>query len=166
MNRPGSVRAGTLLFCLALLAALAPDPAARAQPRQRFPGNPPNAAQAQKPVLLRIGVADGAVTADISDCPLHDALAELAARTGVIFEVRSEPNPLVSVHLRAVPLEEAVGRIVPAGNLVFLHDEADPGRIALVRVLPRDGTAVQPGLLYFGTGRITASGRPTGAPAP
>jgi hypothetical protein len=163
MNRPGPVRAGGVLFCLALLA---PVPAAGAQPRQRLPENPQNAAEAQKPVLLSIALADGAVTADIADCPLHDVLVELAARTGVIFEVRSEPNPLVSVHLRAVPLPEAVGRIVPEGNIVFIHDEADPGRIALVRILPRDGAAVQPGLLYFGTGRVTASGRSTGAPAP
>ncbi|NLV30929.1 MAG: hypothetical protein GXY47_07200 [Acidobacteria bacterium] len=154
---------GALVFSLALSQAPATGPEARAQTRQP---NAPLSSPARKSALLEIRVADGRVTADIADCPLHEALAGLAERTGIIFEVRSEPNPYISVHLRDVPMEEAIGRIVPDGNILFLYDGADPARIVLVRILSSGGTAVQPGLLYFGTGRVPGAGRPAGTAVP
>ncbi|MBN2337084.1 MAG: hypothetical protein JXP48_00980 [Acidobacteria bacterium] len=163
MVRCRPVPFGALVLSLALSQALATHPTARAQPRQP---NAPLSASTRKPAVLGIRVTDGRVTADIAECPLHEALADLAKRTGIIFEVRSEPNPYVSVHLRDVPMEEAIGRIVPDGNILFLYDGADPARIVLVRVLSGGGTAVQPGLLYFGTGKVTGAGRPAGAAVP
>jgi len=124
-----------------------------------FPRNPqysrPAAPQPPKPEVLKMRVIDGAVTAEISDSPLRNVLKELAERTGIIFEVRSEPNPLVSVKLQAIPLQEAIYRIAADTDIIFIYDDTRPDVISVVRVFPRTKAVQQPGIIYLGTGAIT-----------
>ncbi len=100
------------------------------------------------------------ITADITDCPLQKALKELADRTGVIFEVRSQDNPLVSVHLYEVSLHEAIQRIASCCNTLFLYDEGkeQPQRPTLVRIFSRTNPVQQPSIVYLGSGAITKTG--------
>lgn len=105
---------------------------------------------------------DGLVTADVTESPLESVLSELAERTGVIFEVRAQENQRVSIHLKRIPLEDAIKRIVLGNDTVF-HYGAD-SRLALVKVLPRKTNSPQPGIAYYGTGAITRTGAPVETP--
>ncbi|HTY64713.1 MAG TPA: HEAT repeat domain-containing protein [Acidobacteriota bacterium] len=125
--------------------------------RPQFPVPPPAPQQPQKPALLRVRVDEGSITATIVDSKLQSVLEDLAARTGVIFEVRSQENPLVSVRLSRVPLQEAIQRIAPGYNAIYVYSQNpnEPDRIALVRLFPRTGNTPQPSIAYLGTGAIT-----------
>jgi hypothetical protein len=148
-------------FCLLRFGALVFFAAMPAQgaPPQRPQGRMPAAGTLQtvKPAVLNMRVDDGKISATIIDSPLQVALSELAARTGVVFEVRSHDNPLVSVRLNNVSLQEAIQRIAPGSNAIYLYgaDRAEPERIMLVRLFPRVDTSIQPSILYLGTGAIT-----------
>ena len=153
--------ARSLAICLVLLGTLALCPAAQVQ---RYPSrNPqvprPGQPQVQKPAVQKIRVDGDRVTADISDSPLQNVLQELADRTGIIFEVRSQENPLVSIHLNRISLQEAIQRIASGCDTIFLYDQDKPEseRITLVRVFPRTNPIVQPSIIYLGTGAVTKS---------
>jgi hypothetical protein len=88
---------------------------------------------------------------------LHKALRELAERTGIVFEVRGEDNPRISVHLYGVSLQEAIQRIASDNNTIFFYDDEDPARISFVRVFPRNDSVQQPSIIYLGTGAVTKS---------
>lgn len=156
--------------CLSLLAAVLLCSAASAQRRPTIPPDFPapslDQARSEKPSVLKMRVEDGRVTAEIVDCPLQNALTELAERTGIIFEVRSQHNPPVSVHLDRIPLAEAIQRIASDSNVIFFYAGKDSGaeRISLVRVFPRQKESVQPGILYLGTGAVTKRTSPEDAP--
>jgi hypothetical protein len=111
-------------------------------------------------------VAAGRVTAEILDCPLQDALRELAERTGIVFEVRSQDNPLVSVILDQAPLQEAVQRIAADSDIMFVYSASVPGRegISMVQIFPQGNKLVQPGIVYLGTGTVTKTGDATSTP--
>ena len=115
--------------------------------------------QFQKPAVLSMRVDEGRITATIADSPLQNVLADLAARTGIIFEVRSQENPLVSVNLHRVSLQEAIQRIAPGSNTIYFYgkNRGDSDRITLVRLFPRIDMSPQPSILYLGTGAITKS---------
>jgi hypothetical protein len=134
---------------------------AQGSPFQRspFPASGPDA-QGQKPKILTIRLDEGTITADIVDAPLQDVLRELAARTGIIFEVRSQENPLVSLHLSKIPIQEAIERITSGSNTMFFYAKSPQpsDKLELVRVLPRLSNIPQPSILYLGTGVITKSG--------
>lgn len=120
------------------------------------PSNQPPGAKVEKVTLLKMRVEDGRITADITDSPFQTVLQELADRTGVIFEARSQENPLISIHLQSVPLEEAIQRIASKDNALYLYGREDePGRITMVRLYPRSGPVIQPGIVYLGTGAVT-----------
>ena len=142
------------VVCLALFGMLAVGSNALAQ--RPVPGNQPPS-PGQKPYTLTIRVADNLVTAEIMDCPLQTTLQELADRTGIVFEVRSQENPQVSVHLARVSLTEAIQRIAVNDNTQFYYsqDKPDRERIAMVRVFPRAAPTQQPGIVYLGSGAIT-----------
>jgi hypothetical protein len=149
------LRLGMLVLCTAIPANGAPFQ------RQPFPPMPtPDAQQAQKPAVLKMRLEEGKITANIVDALLQDVLKELAARTGIIFEVRSQENPLVSVHLNKVSIIEAIQRITSGSNTMFFYGNGpqESEQIRLVRVFPRITTTPQPSILYLGTGAITKSG--------
>jgi hypothetical protein len=97
------------------------------------------------------------ITANIQNSPLQRVLGELAERTGIIFEVRREDNPRVSVHLYGVTLQEAIQRIASDNNTIFFYDSNEPARISFVRVFPRGDSVPQPSIVYLGTGAVTKS---------
>jgi len=101
------------------------------------------------------------VTAEVRNAPLHKVLVEFASRAGVIFEVSTEFNPLVSISLFRVGLQEAIQRIVAAGDSIFYfeRDAAGQQRIKVVRIFPRGMKGRSGGLLYIGTGVPTITGR-------
>ena len=98
----------------------------------------------QAPVtpLMKIRVEENHVSADIRDALLQSVLEELAAQTGVVFEVPVHVNPPVSVSLYRVPLQEAIQRIVSGNNRSFTTSKmrSAGSRIQLVRIFaPRKG---------------------------
>ncbi|PYV15670.1 MAG: hypothetical protein DMG07_09270 [Acidobacteria bacterium] len=119
---------------LPLLALVA---AARAQ-------NPPTQ---PPPEVLRIRVEADHVTAEIRSSPLRHVLEELAARTGIVFEVATAWNPLISLTLYKVPLQEAVQRVVGGGDSIFYFakDAAGVSRIRRVRALLGTGVPTKSG---------------------
>src|SRR5512138_95524 len=87
-----------LSFSAILLGILLPSSGYAQRPYSRTPQPSRQAdAKIQIPAVLKIRLTDGKVFADISASPLQNVLQELADRTGIIFEVRNEPNPLVSI---------------------------------------------------------------------
>ena len=118
------------------------------------PGQPARAPE--KVFLLKMRIEEGRVSADITDAPLQTVLKELADRTGIVFEIRSQENPAVSIHLQHVPLPEAVQRIAAGSNAIFYYGQGtESDRITMVRILSRSAPGPQPSLLYLGTGAIT-----------
>ncbi len=147
--------------CLVLfgMMVLCPDtPAQRPSVVPSVAGNQPSAKkQAQTPAVLKIRIEGERVTAEIFDCPLQTALQDLAERTGIIFEVRSQENSPVSVRLNQIPMAEAIQRIAAGSNTVFLYKPGAPGSepISMVRIFPRGNEPIQPGIIYLGSGVVT-----------
>ncbi len=137
-----------------LLASVAP---AQRNPFRNPQLRPQDQEPQPNPPVLHMRVEGGLITADIVNCPLHDALLELAHRTGVIFKVQSQDNPLISVRLNKASLEEAVERIAVDHNSVFLYgpNASAPGGVSMVSIFPRTDPVSQPGTLYLGTGVVT-----------
>ncbi len=137
----------SLAFCLNL-------PAQRVIPIPPPPNQPVR--PADRVIVLKMRVEEGNVTTDITDAPLHQVLKELAERTGIVFEVRSQENPPVSIHLQHIPLQEAIRRIAGGNNVMFYFGEgAESDRIKMVRIFSRTNPGLQPSLLYLGTGTVT-----------
>jgi hypothetical protein len=115
------------------------------------------------PAVQKIRVEEGRITADIVESPMHNVLKELAERTGIIFEARSQDNPPVSIHLKKVPLEEAVQRITSGRDAIFLYGPGS-NQITTVRIFPRSAEVPQPSLVYLGTGVVTKSNKTVETP--
>jgi hypothetical protein len=115
------------------------------------------------PEVMRIRVKDGLVTAQVIATPLPEVLAELAARSGVVFQLQSQDRELVSISLDRVSLEEAIRRILVNSNTVFYYvrDEAGQSHVGYVRAFPRGNIPQQPSLMYIGTGGVTKTGDDT-----
>lgn len=145
------IRFGVLVLC-----TCAPAEGVQFKPTYN-PAPVPEAQQPPKNPVLRMWVDEGLISATIADAPLQKVLEDLAARTGVIFEVRSHVNPLVSVRLNRVSIQEAVQRLAPDSNAIFLYsgDPKEPDRVVLIRLFPRAETFPQPSVLYLGTGTVT-----------
>jgi hypothetical protein len=158
MNNWHFKRSIFIISCLFLLEMLMLCISAQAQRLPRR--NPPLQKQPQQspaaPAVLNMRVEEGRVTADIVNSPMQTVLKELADWTGIQFEVRSQDNPLVSVHLQGVPVQEAIQRIASDDDTVFFYDQKRPGaeHITFVRVYPRTKPVQQPGIVYLGTGAV------------
>jgi hypothetical protein len=115
---------------------------------------------AQVPASMTMRVEGAVVTAEIRATPLQRVLEEIAARTGVIFEVSSDLNPPVSISLYRAELQEAIQRIVGANDSIFYfqRDAAGQSRISFVRVFFRGTKGHPSGILYIGTGTPTKGG--------
>jgi hypothetical protein len=154
MNSPKRAISGLtgILVCCATLAGQASrgfsqfPPAVRQQP----------AAKLERVSLMKMRVEEGLVTADITDTPMQTVLRETADRTGVVFEVRNQDNPVVSIHVTRVLLQEFIRRVTSASDAVFFYGHgAESDRISLVRIYPRTAPVQQPGIIYLGTGAVT-----------
>jgi hypothetical protein len=129
--------------------------------RSRFPISTPEipvqpGAQRGGTSKVDLRGVENRITANIFICPLQKALQELADWTGIIFELRSNDTPNISVKLDKVPLEEAIQRIAPEHNILFYYEQDKPeGRITKVSIYPRTPAIQQPGIMYLGSGTIT-----------
>jgi len=156
--------ASTAKLALVLLIGgfCCPPAALCAQVVRRTPGAIPGRVQPADagPVLLRIRVEDDFVVADIRNAPLHRVLEELAARTGIVFEVGMQDATVVSVSLPRVGIQEAIDRIATEHNRIYYHGPGPDGRerIQFVQVFSQAGKIQQPSLRYIGTGAITKTG--------
>ncbi len=112
------------------------------------------------PTSMKLRVEEGWVTAEIQNTPLQQVLEELAARSGVVFEVPVQENDPVSITFFKVTMQEAIERLAGSSNFVIYYapDGAGGHKIQLVRVFSRPGKTMQPSLRYIGTGAITKTG--------
>ena len=112
------------------------------------------------PKVCKIRIEEEWLTAEIRVTPLHQVLEELAARTGVIFEVEHLWNPPVSVSLYRVSVQEAIQRIVDGSNAIFHYqvDGSGAQRVHFVRVFARNLPGEGVSLRYIGSGVATKTG--------
>jgi hypothetical protein len=112
---------------------------------------------------MKLRVDEGRVTGEIQATPLQRVLEELAARTGIVFEVPSQENDPVSITFYKVTMQEAVQRLVGTNNslVYYRRDETGADRIQKVRILAPTGKYPQPSLLYIGSGAVTKTGDDT-----
>jgi hypothetical protein len=155
-------------FCWVLLY-LATSSVATFGQNQRPPNSRPASAQNQVnnqasiPLLLRMQIKDGKVNASVRAAPLQKVLEELAARSGIVFQIQSQDNPLVSIVLQEISLQEAVQRIASADDLIFYQgqDASSQNTIQLVKIYPRGEVPLQPSIRFIGSGAITKMGEDT-----
>jgi len=112
------------------------------------------------PVTLKMRVEAGYVTADLRSVPLQRALEELAARTGIVFELGMQDTATASVSLYRVDLREAIERVASDHDCIYYYGQDAQGqeRLEFVRVFSRARNVQQPSLVYIGTGVITKTG--------
>ncbi len=112
------------------------------------------------PITLKMRVEGILVTADLRNVPLQRAFEELAARTGIVFELGMQDASTASVSLYRVELREAIERIASDHDCIYYygHDAEGQERLEFVRVFSRTRNVQQPSLVYVGTGAITKSG--------
>ncbi len=125
----------------------------------RPPGRTPMVAQpprVEQPAAMKLRVQDQDVVAQIRNTPLQDVLAELAAWSGIIFEIDAQENPTVSIDFFSVPLPEAIERLTENNNSVSFYSRDDAGndRLSFVRILSRTPRPNPPVLHYIGTGAV------------
>lgn len=136
---------------------LVPLPGTAQVVRRRRP--PIRRNQPPVPPSMHLKVEKGRVQGEIKFTPLQDALAELAARTGIVFEINSEENDPVTISFFDVPVVEAVERLAEGNDFIMYYGNDPEGgnRIRRVKILTGDGRG-QPSLRYIGTGEITKTG--------
>jgi hypothetical protein len=175
-NREGT-KINLLLITLSILILCSSVPAQRGGGRgypQNMPNTPnspnmpgpqppsqpqrptqPQAQQPQQPYVLRLHVDETGVMAEILNCPLQTVLQELAARTGIIFEIRTQDNLPVSLRPnQSLDMTEFVKRVASGCNTQFFYSQEGPPHIALVRIFPRVALP-QPSVVYLGSGAVT-----------
>ncbi len=144
---------------LALIAALIPCGVSAQVVRQQnpFSGARPAPAPPGAPAFMKILVDEDSVTAQIVSTPLPAVLQELAARTGVVFELPMQEATPVTLSLYKVTLKEAVERVADNKNSIFYYsrDAAGQSRIRFVRIFPRGNKPQQASLRYIGSGSVT-----------
>jgi hypothetical protein len=97
------------------------------------------------------------VTAEIRSTPLQQVLDELAAWSGIVFEIGSQENPNVSVTFYRVPVQEAVERLMARENTILFYsqDSAGQNHLRFVRIISQAPRPAPPSLHYIGTGAVT-----------
>jgi hypothetical protein len=158
MLRTGGVAAVSAMLSCSLGAQVGLSQR-QVRPREIPGAMMPAPSQPAGPTSMRLRVEEGFVTAEIRNTPLQKVLEELAARTGVVFEVQTQEDPPLSLSLFRVELREAIQRIVGARDSLFYYKAGGAAASPqLVRVFPRSNVPVQPSLRYIGTGSVTKSG--------
>jgi hypothetical protein len=125
-------------------------------------GQAPDAAiPPSAPIILKIRVEGNEVTAEIRNAPLQQVLEELAARSGVVFEIQTQQDPIISIVLSRADVAEAIQRILSnTSNTFFYFDKNGAGQsiVKLVRIFPRSDQPEQPSTRFIGIGKVTKSG--------
>jgi hypothetical protein len=137
------------------------DAPALSQAQRSVVATPEAARKPSTPPVIKIRVADGRVTADIRNAPLQEVLEELAARSGVVFEIQTQQNPAVSLILDQTEMTEAIRRILAGTSdsiFQFAKDSSGKDVVGLVRIFPQDNQPQQPGLKFIGLGKVTKTG--------
>jgi hypothetical protein len=126
------------------------------RPVGRLPGGVmPN--QPTEPATVKLRVEGQEIVGQIRNAPLQQVLEELAAWSGIVFEIEAQENPSVSITFYRVPLSEAIQRLIGNYNSVIYYESEESGQehIRLVRILSRNPRPAPPSLHYLGTGAIT-----------
>lgn len=118
--------------------------------------NPP----ASVPQSMIVRVEADTVTAEIFSTPAQTVLAELAAWTGVVFEVAAQWNPPISVVFYRSGVKEAIERCLATSDSIFYfgRDALGRSRVEVVRVFPRGMKGQPAALRILGTGAPTKTG--------
>jgi HEAT repeat protein len=113
--------------------------------------------QPSEPASIKLRVEGQEVVGQIRNAPLQQVLEELAAWSGIIFEIESQENPQVTVTFYRVPLLEAIQRLTGNNNSIVYSekDESGQNQIRLVRIFTRTPRPTPPSLHYLGAGAIT-----------
>jgi len=116
--------------------------------------------RSNEPASMKLRLEGQDVVAQIRNTPLQDVLAELAAWSGVVFEIDSQENPPVTVTFfldSRISLPEAIQRLTGNNNSIAYYDRDEIGqpRISFVRIFTRTPRPNPPTLRYLGTGAIT-----------
>jgi hypothetical protein len=113
--------------------------------------------QGEQPAAMRIRLEGEDLTAEIHATPLQQVLGELAAWSGVVFEVDSQENEKISVNFNRVSVQEAVQRLTKNDNSIAYYDrdQAGQSRLCFVRIISATPHPSPPTLQYVGTGTIT-----------
>jgi type II secretory pathway component GspD/PulD (secretin) len=147
---------GALWIGAAALGQVMPAGQGGTRPGQRLPaGMQPNVPKEPSSVSLRLEGQE--VVGRIRNAPLQQVLEELAAWSGIVFEIDALENPEITITFYRVPLLEAIQRLT-ADNNSIVYTEADvagQNQIKLVRIFTRTPRPVPPSLHYIGTGSIT-----------
>ncbi len=153
------------ILYLSVIAALLPGGAAAQVVRQQnpFANARPTPPPPTSPASMKIRVEQEQVTAQIVSTPLPQVLDELAARTGLVFELAAQEATPVTVTFSRISIKEAVERLADDFNSIFYYsrDESGQSRIMFVRIFPRGNKPQQASLRYIGSGTITRTGDDT-----
>ena len=117
-------------------------------------------ARPAEPATMRVRIEGQNLTAQIRAMPLQQILEDLAARTGIVFEIEAQENPPISITFYRTPLTEAIQRLVGTNDSIAYYDRDETGasRITFVRIFSQAVRPTPPSLHYIGTGAITKRG--------
>jgi hypothetical protein len=129
-----------------------------ARPQRVPPVTQPN--RPEELASMRMRVEGQNLTAQIRATPLQRILEELAARSGVVFEIESQENPKVTISFYRVSLQEAIWRLTGSNNSIAYFDLDETGRNVprFIRIFSQSLRPQAPSLRYIGTGAITKRG--------
>lgn len=75
---------------------------------------------------------------DLEQAPLAEVLADITARTGVVFDLNTDPADTVTLQLADEPLSSALRKLLAAYDYLMLYDGSDGSRqLARVRIMAR-----------------------------
>jgi hypothetical protein len=117
----------------------------------------PRVAMSNEPASMKLRFENQELVGEIRNTPLQQVLQEIAAWTGVVFEIPTPEDPAVSIAFFHVPVSEAVQRLTAANNSITYYEKDENGRdqVRFVRIFTRAPRPDAPTLHYIGTGAIT-----------
>lgn len=113
--------------------------------------------QPEEPAGMRMRLEGQDLTAEIHATPLQQILGELAAWSGIVFEIDSQENEKISVNFYRVSVQEAIQRLTRNDNSIAYYDrdQAGQSRLCFVRIIPSAPHPSPPTRQYIGTGTVT-----------
>ncbi|MGB4780818.1 hypothetical protein, partial [Candidatus Methylomirabilis sp.] len=83
-----------------------------------------------------IRVEEGVVTVKIADAPLEEVLKEISAQSRIRLVLHGSRPELLSVAFQAVPLDEALRRLITANFLLLYSSDGDLAEVWVWRRAP------------------------------